>query len=562
MKFGRHSIIHLGYLAQSKFEEKNSRMPFSYFIDDFREIVDIAKDLLKDEKLKDLINFEEDKEEIIKILAMMSMTHDGQFGPQDAYLGGIIAQETIKAITGKFMPIQQTMYADCTEVLTQELFSAKWMNEPEQKTVTKIEEKPEQKPGDIINEKKEEKKVYTLYDANEKDFAVEINKLGLVSENMKHRNIGLQKLVGFELQTRIRKSELFMVGSGAIGCELLKNYAMLGVGAEGQLILTDPDIIEVSNLSRQFLFREKHLRQPKSQTAAAAAQQMNPELKGKIIARLDRLDENTEHIYTDKFFKDLTIVTNALDNVRARRYVDQRCTKSRTALIESGTLGPKGHVQVIIPLVTETYASLDDPEDEVQIPHCTLKMFPEETLHCVEWARDKFSKIFTIRPKALSKCLDDCAANKLDIGELRALKEANSYADKAPKNYMDCLKYARNKFEKYFNHDIRLLLYAYPLDKMTKEGRMFWSLPKRPPTYIEFSKENQVHVDFIISFACLRANIYSIQLPKDIREKSVKLEYIDQVIKDIKVKEYKLKEDKIGAILKEVEKDDDKEVTE
>lgn len=174
-------------------------MPFSYFIDDFREIVDIAKDLLKDEKLKDLINFEEDKEEIIKILAMMSMTHDGQFGPQDAYLGGIIAQETIKAITGKFMPIQQTMYADCTEVLTQELFSAKWMNEPEQKTVTKIEEKPEQKPGDIINEKKEEKKVYTLYDANEKDFAVEINKLGLVSENMKHRNIGLQKLVGFEL---------------------------------------------------------------------------------------------------------------------------------------------------------------------------------------------------------------------------------------------------------------------------------------------------------------------------------------------------------------------------
>jgi len=127
---------------------------------------------------------------------------------------------------------------------------------------------------------------------------------------------------------------------------------------------------------------------------------MNPELKGKIIARLDRLDENTENIYTDKFFKDLTVVTNALDNVRARTYVDIRCTKNRTPLIESGTLGPKGHVQVIIPLKTETYASQNDPEEEVQIPHCTLKMFPEETLHCVEWARDKFSKIFSIRPKA------------------------------------------------------------------------------------------------------------------------------------------------------------------
>merc|ERR1711976_971555 len=100
----------------------------------------------------------------------------------------------------------------------------------------------------------------------------------------------------------------------------------------------------------------------------------------------------------DSFFEKLDIVTNALDNVQARTYIDERCITARTPLIESGTLGPKGHVQVIIPLKTETYASQNDPEEEVQIPHCTLKMFPEEALHCVEWARDKFSKIFTIRP--------------------------------------------------------------------------------------------------------------------------------------------------------------------
>jgi molybdopterin/thiamine biosynthesis adenylyltransferase len=64
-----------------------------------------------------------------------------------------------------------------------------------------------------------------------------------------------------------------MVGSGAIGCELLKNYAMLGIGTgkDGHIILTDPDVIEVSNLNRQFLFREQHLRKPKSSVAAAAA---------------------------------------------------------------------------------------------------------------------------------------------------------------------------------------------------------------------------------------------------------------------------------------------------
>ena len=43
-----------------------------------------------------------------------------------------------------------------------------------------------------------------------------------------------------------------MIGAGAIGCELLKNYAMLGIGSgdEGRIILTDPDVIEVSNLNR------------------------------------------------------------------------------------------------------------------------------------------------------------------------------------------------------------------------------------------------------------------------------------------------------------------------
>mgnify|MGYP000471609883 CR=1 FL=1 len=107
-----------------------------------------------------------------------------------------------------------------------------------------------------------------------------------------------------------------MIGAGAIGCELLKNYAMIGLGTgNGRIILTDPDVIEVSNLNRQFLFREKHLRQPKSTTAAAAAIQMNPSMKGHISARLDKIHDGTADIYSELFFKSQTIVTNALDNV-------------------------------------------------------------------------------------------------------------------------------------------------------------------------------------------------------------------------------------------------------
>jgi len=88
-------------------------------------------------------------------------------------------------------------------------------------------------------------------------------------------------VVGEQVVGKLARMNVFMVGAGAIGCELLKNYAMLGIGSAkkdsksgskaGSIVLTDPDVIEVSNLNRQFLFREKHLRKPKSSTAAAAA---------------------------------------------------------------------------------------------------------------------------------------------------------------------------------------------------------------------------------------------------------------------------------------------------
>lgn len=48
-----------------------------------------------------------------------------------------------------------------------------------------------------------------------------------------------------------------------------------------------------------------------------------------------------------------------------------------------------------------------DQEDNNDIPICTLKMFPEETIHCIEWARDHFGKMFTINPRSLIKLLEE-----------------------------------------------------------------------------------------------------------------------------------------------------------
>jgi molybdopterin/thiamine biosynthesis adenylyltransferase len=77
---------------------------------------------------------------------------------------------------------------------------------------------------------------------------------------LNQRYDGLRIVLGQEMIDKLAHTRLFMVGAGAIGCELLKNYAMLGIGVGkpnpkkkipgGTIVLTDPDVIETSNLSR------------------------------------------------------------------------------------------------------------------------------------------------------------------------------------------------------------------------------------------------------------------------------------------------------------------------
>ena len=63
---------------------------------------------------------------------------------------------------------------------------------------------------------------------------------------------------GRSLQSQLERAKLFLVGAGALGCEFVKNFACMGVAtaADGLVVLTDDDVIEKSNLSRQFLFRD------------------------------------------------------------------------------------------------------------------------------------------------------------------------------------------------------------------------------------------------------------------------------------------------------------------
>ena len=74
-----------------------------------------------------------------------------------------------------------------------------------------------------------------------------------------------------------------MVGAGALGCEYMKAFALMGVGCAngGQVSVTDNDNIEISNLNRQFLFRKNNVGDSKSKVACGIGKDMNKNLNVK-----------------------------------------------------------------------------------------------------------------------------------------------------------------------------------------------------------------------------------------------------------------------------------------
>jgi hypothetical protein len=185
-------------------------------------------------------------------------------------------------------------------------------------------------------------------------------------------------------------------------------------------------------------------------------------------------------------------------------------------------------------------------------------MFPEEAIHCVEWARDQFGKKFTQMPKALNKRIEE-AKNGEDNNDIKLTKKAIKWLKQIPKTFDDCLKIARDKYNKVFVLNIKQLLYSYPLDKKDKNGKLFWTLPKRPPISLDYSIDDQLCTDFISAYACLMANMFNIKIPyENPRDSKSKKDMVTKT-KNMKVEEFKPNELKAKEIENEVESSENKD---
>lgn len=140
----------------------------------------------------------------------------------------------------------------------------------------------------------------------------------------------------------------------------------------------------MSNLNRQFLFHKEHVGKSKAEVARQSALSFNPNVA--IKAYHDSIFSTD---YGVSFYQKFTVVLNALDNRAARNHVNRMCLTSKVPLIESGTSGYDGQVELIKQGLTQCYECTPKAAQK-SFPGCTIRNTPSEPIHCIVWAKHLF----------------------------------------------------------------------------------------------------------------------------------------------------------------------------
>ena len=273
----------------------------------------------------------------------------------------------------------------------------------------------------------------------------------------------------------VTDAHILMVGSGGIGCELLKNLVMTGFR---KIEIIDLDTIDVSNLNRQFLFHKCHVGKPKALVAKESALKMCPQAQ--IVALHDTIFNQD---YNIQYFKKFDIVLNALDNVAARKHVNRMCLAADIPLVESGSSGYLGQTQLIKKNVSQCYECQPTPRQKT-FPGCTIRNTPSQLIHCVVWAKYLFNQLFGEEDADKDVAPDqEDEENKSNGDSTQPIKRVNT-REWAKENNFD----GEAVFNKLFYKDVQYLL----------SMKNLWKT-RRPPTPMKWreSVDKEMNVDGI-----------------------------------------------------------------
>jgi molybdopterin/thiamine biosynthesis adenylyltransferase/DNA-binding transcriptional regulator YhcF (GntR family) len=158
--------------------------------------------------------------------------------------------------------------------------------------------------------------------------------------NLQTDRLGTFDLISWWERDRVRAAKVLVVGAGALGNEVVKNLALMGVG---HVMVVDFDNVEMANLSRSVLFREGDERRSKAEVVAGRAKALNPEI------RVQYLNGDVTSALGLGVIRRMDAVIGCLDNREARLALNRFCYWMGKPWVDGAIQELLGLVRVFVP---------------------------------------------------------------------------------------------------------------------------------------------------------------------------------------------------------------------
>jgi adenylyltransferase/sulfurtransferase len=243
---------------------------------------------------------------------------------------------------------------------------------------------------------------------------------GLSEEELEYysRQIVLEEM-GAKSQLRLKNATVCVVGLGGLGSPLSIQLASMGVG---RLRLVDRDVVEVSNLQRQYLYSVDMIGYPKVEAAASRLRRLNPFIEVEPIPSSLNVDNAKEII------GGANVVVDGLDRMAPRYALNRACVELGIPYVFGAVLTRIGNVSTILPGETACLECFQGGVDDASLPTCAVAGVTPSIIGIVASIQaSEAVKILLGRRPSLANRLLFC-----DLGDLTFEKIELARADRCP----------------------------------------------------------------------------------------------------------------------------------